>query len=55
MATCKDQSNLVEKAVLKLSEPENQARLLKLAWRISLLMLVLGLLIILKEVLPKLS
>ncbi len=52
MAAYSDQPNLVEKAVLKLYEPKNQARLLQLAWRISLLMLVLGFIIILKSILP---
>ncbi|MDD3041674.1 MAG: hypothetical protein PHV51_03495 [Methanosarcinaceae archaeon] len=55
MAAYRDQPNLVEKAVLKLSEPENQAWLLKVAWRISLLMLVLGFLIIIKTLLQNLS
>ncbi len=50
MATCKDRPNLVERAVLKLSEPQNQARLLQVAWKISLLMMVMGFIIILKTV-----
>ena len=37
MAACDDRPNLVERAVLKLGEPQNQARLLQVAWRISLL------------------
>ena len=52
MAVDEDQPNLVEKVVIKLSERENQARLLQAAWRISLLMLVLGFIIILKTILP---
>ena len=52
MAACDDQSNLIERAVLKLGEPENQARLLQAAWRISLLMMVLGFIIILKTIFP---
>lgn len=52
MAAYKDRPNLVEKAVIKLGEPENQVRLLQAAWRISLLMLVLGFIIILKTILP---
>lgn len=54
MAACKDRPNLVEKAVIKLGEPENQARLLQVAWRISLLMMVLGFIIIFKTILPNL-
>lgn len=52
MAACKDRPNLVERAILKLGEPENQARLLQAAWRISLLMMVLGFIIILKTIFP---
>lgn len=52
MAGCDDQSNLIERAVLKLWEPENQARLLRAAWFISLLMLVLGFIIMLKTIFP---
>lgn len=55
MAAYRDQPNLIEKAVFKLGKPENQARLLQVAWKISLLMLVLGFLIILKTLLPNLS
>ncbi len=47
-----DQSNLIERAVLKLWEPENQARLVQSAWLISLLMMVLGFIIILKTIFP---
>lgn len=54
MEAYRDQPNLVEKAIFKLSEPENQARLIKVSWRISLLMLVLGFLIILKTLFPNL-
>jgi len=52
MAECDDQSNLIERAVLKLWEPKNQARLLQVAWKISLLMMVLGFIIIIKTVYP---
>ncbi|MHC1756801.1 MAG: hypothetical protein AB9861_15470 [Methanosarcina sp.] len=52
MAGCDDQSNVIERAVLKLGEPENQARLLQTAWLISLLMMVLGFIIILKTIFP---
>ena len=52
MAACDDQPNLVEKIIFKLGEPENQARLLQVAWRISLLMMILGFIIILKTVSP---
>jgi len=52
MAGCDDQSNMIERAVLKLWEPENQARLLQTAWLISLLMMVLGFIIILKTIFP---
>ena len=52
MAGCDDQSNMIERAVLKLGEPENQARLLQTAWLISLLMMVLGFIIILKTIFP---
>jgi len=47
-----DKSNLIERAVLKLGEPENQARLLQIAWLISLLMMVFGLIIILRTIFP---
>lgn len=47
-----DNSNLIERAVLKLGEPENQGRLLQTAWLISLLMMVFGLIIILKTIFP---
>ncbi|KKG11135.1 ATP synthase subunit G [Methanosarcina sp. 2.H.T.1A.6] len=52
MAGCDDQSNMIERAVLKLGEPENQARLLQAAWLISLLMMVFGFIIILKTIFP---
>lgn len=52
MAACKDRPNLVERAIFKLGEPENQARLLQIAWRISLIMMVLGFIIILKTIFP---
>lgn len=52
MAACKDRPNLVERTILKLGEPENQARLLQAAWRISLLMMVLGFIIIIKTIFP---
>lgn len=52
MTACKDRPNLVERAILKLGEPENQARLLQAAWRISLLMMVLGFIIILRTIFP---
>lgn len=47
-----DKSNMIERAVLKLWEPENQARLLQTAWLISLLMMVLGFIIMLKTIFP---
>jgi hypothetical protein len=53
MAACDDRPNLVERAVLKLWEPENQARLLQAAWRISFLMMIFGSLIILKTIFPE--
>jgi hypothetical protein len=52
MAACDDQPNLVERAVLKLWEPENQARLLQVAWLISLLMMILGFILIIKTIVP---
>jgi len=52
MAACDDQPNLVERAVLKLLEPENQARLLQVAWRISFLMMIFGFFLIIKTILP---
>lgn len=52
MAACDDRPNMVERAVLKLGEPQNQARLLQIAWRISLLMMILGFLIIIKTIYP---
>lgn len=52
MAACKDQPNLVERTILKLCEPENQARLLQAAWRISLITMVFGFIIILKTIFP---
>jgi hypothetical protein len=53
MAAYDDRPNLVERAVLKLWEPENQARLLQVAWKISLLMMILGFLIIFKTISPE--
>jgi len=50
-----DQSNLIERAVLKLWEPENQARLVQSAWLISLFMMFLGFIIILKTIFPNFS
>lgn len=41
-----DQPNLVDRFFLKLMQPENLARILRWAWLISLLMLVLGYIII---------
>ncbi len=52
MTACEDRPNLIERAVLKLGEPENQARLLQAAWKISLLMMVLGFIIIIKTIYP---
>ncbi|KAF5040198.1 MULTISPECIES: V-type ATP synthase subunit G [Methanosarcina] len=52
MAECDDRPNLVERAVMKLGEPKNQARLLQVAWRISLLMMVIGFIIIIKTISP---
>jgi len=52
MTACDDQPNLVERAVFKLGEPQNQARLLQVAWRISLLMMVLGFIIMLRTISP---
>jgi hypothetical protein len=50
MAACDDRPNLIERAVFKLGEPQNQARLLQVAWRISLLMMVLGFIIVIKTI-----
>ncbi|MDD3248583.1 MAG: hypothetical protein PHF18_17270 [Methanosarcina sp.] len=47
-----DKLNPIERAVLKLGEPENQGRLLQIAWLISLLMMVFGLIIILRTIFP---
>jgi hypothetical protein len=52
MAECDDQSNLIERVVFKLAEPQNQARLLQVAWKISLFMMVLGFILIIKTVYP---
>jgi hypothetical protein len=52
MAAFDDRPNLIERAIFKLSEPENQARLLQAAWRISLLMMIFGFLLVLKTVSP---
>lgn len=53
MAACDDRPNLVERAVLKLGEPKNQARLLQVAWKISLLMMVMGFIIMIKTIYPE--
>ncbi|ALK05263.1 MAG: ATP synthase subunit G [Methanosarcina sp. 795] len=53
MAACNDRPNLVERAIYKLGEPENQARLLQVAWRISLLMMIMGFIIIIKTIYPE--
>jgi hypothetical protein len=50
MAECDDRPNLVERVVLKLGEPQNQARLLQVAWRVSLLMMILGFIIMLRTI-----
>lgn len=50
MVGCDDRPNLVEKVVHKLGEPQNQARLLQVAWRISLLMMVMGFIIMLRTI-----
>jgi hypothetical protein len=52
MAACDDLPNLVERAVLKLWEPENQARLFQAAWRISFLMMIFGSIMILRTISP---
>jgi hypothetical protein len=52
MAACDDRPNLVEKAILKLGEPQNLARLLQLAWRVSLFMMVLGFILMFKAISP---
>ncbi|MGB9940783.1 hypothetical protein [Methanosarcina sp.] len=52
MAACDDRPNLVERAVFKLAEPKNQARLLQVAWKISLLMMIMGFMIIIKTIYP---
>jgi len=52
MAACDDRPNLVERAVFKLGEPKNQARLLQVAWKISLLMMVLGFIIMIRTISP---
>ncbi len=52
MAEYEDQPNLVEKAILKLGEPQNLARLLQLAWRVSLFMMVLGFILMFKAISP---
>jgi hypothetical protein len=52
MAACNDRPNLVERAVFKLAEPKNQARLLQVAWKISLLMMVMGFIIMIKTIYP---
>jgi hypothetical protein len=50
MKECDDRPNLVERVVLKLGEPQNQARLLQVAWRVSLLMMVMGFIIMLRTI-----
>jgi len=50
MAECDDRPNLVERAIMKLGEPQNQARLLQVAWKISLLMMVMGFIIMLRTI-----
>jgi hypothetical protein len=52
MAACDDRPNLIEKAVFKLVEPKSQARLLQAAWKISLLMMVFGIILIVKTIYP---
>jgi hypothetical protein len=52
MAVSNDQPNLIEKAVFKLGEPQNQARLIQVAWRISLLMMILGFIIVIRTISP---
>jgi hypothetical protein len=52
MAACEDRPNLVERIIDKLGEPQNQARLLQVAWKISLLMMVMGFIIIIKTIYP---
>jgi hypothetical protein len=52
MAACDDRPNLVEKAIFKLGEPQNLARLLQLAWRVSLFMMVLGFILMFKAISP---
>ena len=42
--------NLAERFILRISRPENLARILRWAWLISLAMLVLGYLIIFSEI-----
>jgi len=41
-----DRPNLVDRFFIKLTQPENLARILRWAWLVSLLMLVLGYIII---------
>ncbi|WP_292388085.1 hypothetical protein [Methanosarcina sp. UBA5] len=52
MAACDDRPNLVERVIFKLGEPKNQARLLQAAWKISLLMMVFGIILMVKTVSP---
>jgi hypothetical protein len=52
MEMCEDRPNLIERLILKLGKPENQARLIQVAWKISLLMMILGMLVIIKTVSP---
>ncbi|HWQ47365.1 MAG TPA: hypothetical protein VN414_00185 [Methanosarcina sp.] len=52
MAAYDDRPNLIERAIFKLGEPKNQARLLQVAWKISLLMMVMGFIIMIKTIYP---
>jgi hypothetical protein len=52
MTSCDDRPNLVERAVLKMGKPENQARLFQAAWRISFLMMIFGAIMILRTISP---
>lgn len=45
-----DRSNLVDRSFIKLTRPENLARILRWAWIISLLMLVMGYIIIYTQI-----
>lgn len=52
MAACDDRPNLVERVLYKLGEPKNQVRLFQVAWRISLLMMVMGFILMIKAISP---